>query len=126
MRKMIALTATFSFVALAFVGVIPARAESTMTGDMATCQQRLEEVQQDWKASPLPKSNGREQGMFKRDHDHPAMAENFMRGQLNQATKLCKEGKDHEALLHIDVVRSWLKLPFEAHPESHGYMPSQK
>jgi hypothetical protein len=74
----------------------------------------------------LPVDKARQGTMMKRDHDHPAMVTNYMEGQLHRAETLCKEGKEHEALLRIDVVRSWLKLPFEQHPASHNYTPGKK
>jgi hypothetical protein len=37
------------------------------------------------------------------------------------AAHLCKDGNEHEAMLRMDVVRAWLKLPEVEHPAAHGY-----
>ncbi|MDR3435772.1 hypothetical protein [Telmatospirillum sp.] len=106
--------------------VSPAYAQSQMppAEQPAACQQRLADAWQEWKASPIPTDKAREQAMMRRGHDHPAMVTNFMQGQLDRAGALCRDGNEHEALLYIDVVRAWLKLPFEQHPASHHYKPS--
>jgi hypothetical protein len=40
---------------------------------------------------------------------------------MNLASHLCAHGKDHEAMLRMDVVRAMLKLPEIRHPAEHGY-----
>jgi len=39
-----------------------------------------------------------------------------MRSQIRLALRLCNENKSHEAILRMDVVRAWLKLPEVQHP----------
>lgn len=36
---------------------------------------------------------------------------------------LCQAGKDHQALLQLDVIRAWLGLPASAHPPMHPPSP---
>jgi hypothetical protein len=48
-----------------------------------------------------------------------------MRFHLSEAATLCKQGSDHEALLHLDVVRAFLKLPDIQHPTDHHYLFKQ-
>jgi hypothetical protein len=40
-----------------------------------------------------------------------------MRYHLAEAEALCKEGKDHESLLHLDVLRAFLMLPEIQHQQ---------
>ena len=125
MRKTIALALVVPAVTLAFAATSPARADSTSADGV--CQQRLTEVSAEWKASPIPASTARSAGWGSNGggklHDHPGMVTNYMQRQINSARRLCAAGKEHDALLHLDVVRAWLKLPFEEHPVSHEYHP---
>jgi hypothetical protein len=45
-----------------------------------------------------------------------------MRFHFAEAVTLCKQGQDHEALLHIDIVRAFLNLPEIQHPTDHRYL----
>jgi hypothetical protein len=45
-----------------------------------------------------------------------------MRFHMAEATTLCKQGSGHEALLHLDIVRAFLKLPEIQHPTDHRYL----
>ncbi len=42
-----------------------------------------------------------------------------MRSQIRLAFRLCNENESHEAMLRMDVVRAWLKLPEVQHPLGH-------
>ncbi len=86
------------------------------------CEAQVAEMQAAWKAVPHPYSKLAEK-KTRADHDHNAMSETYMNGQLRQAESLCKGGNDHEALLRLDVIRAWLKLPEIAHPVEHNYQP---
>lgn len=101
--------------ALAVTVAIPASAAPA-------CEAQVAEMQAAWKAVPHPYSKLAEK-KTRADHDHNAMAETYMNGQLRQAESQCKAGNDHEALLRLDVVRVWLKLPEIAHPAEHNYQP---
>ena len=35
---------------------------------------------------------------------------------------MCRQGNDHEALLHLDIVRAFLNLPEIQHPTDHRYL----
>lgn len=86
------------------------------------CEAQVAEMQAAWKTVPHPYSKIAER-KGRGDHDHNAMSETYMNGQLRQAEAQCKGGNDHEALLRLDVVRAWLKLPEIAHPAEHNYQP---
>lgn len=103
---------------------LSARAEENPAEDGKICQQRLDETKAQWQASPIPTSKARAMNVGTgRNHDHSAMVTNYMQGQIAKAETLCRAGKEHDALLHVDVVRAWLQLPFEEHPAQHGYHP---
>lgn len=104
-------------VALAVTVAVPASASPA-----PACEAQVAEMQAAWKAVPHPYSKLAEK-KTRADHDHNAMAETYMYGQLRQADAQCKGGNDHEALLRLDVVRVWLKLPEIAHPTEHNYQP---
>lgn len=86
------------------------------------CEAQVAEMQAAWKAVPHPYSK-MAQSKGRGDHDHNVMAETYMNGQMRQAESQCKDGNDHEALLRLDVVRTWLKLPEVTHPAEHNYHP---
>ena len=110
---------------LAFAGT--ANAQTPPAAEMGVCQQRLDEVRAEWKASPIPTSKYRAASSNSRNtSDRPAVVTRYMQGQLDRAQGLCKDGEEHESLLRLDLVRAWLKLPFEEHPASHNYHPSNK
>lgn len=126
MRKMVAFVAAIPALTLAFAVQSPARAETTAPEGMGVCQQRLTEVKAEWKASPIPTSGRRAAGWGSngtKGHDHPGMVTSYMQRQLVAAEQSCVKGEEHEALLRVDLVRAWLKLPFEEHPASHNYHP---
>ena len=91
------------------------------------CTQQLDDLTKEWRAISFPSgkpSQAVSQG--KMGHRHAGSEVNFMREQINMAAHLCKDGKEHEAMLRMDVVRAWLKLPEVQHPASHRYMLDQK
>lgn len=109
MKTLLAVTA------VALVAAIAAPASAS-----PACEAQVAEMQAAWKAVPHPYSKMAER-KTRGDHDHNVMAETYMTGQMKQAEAQCKAGNDHEALLRLDVVRAWLKLPEIAHPAEHGY-----
>ena len=45
-----------------------------------------------------------------------------MQFHLEKAEDLCKAGNEHEALLHLNVIRAFLDLCEFQHPRSHLYL----
>lgn len=111
--------ATAAAIALLAIAAAPASAADP------ACQSQLAEVQAAWKTVPHPYSKMAER-KTRGDHDHNVMAETYMSGQLRQAESQCKAGNDHEAMLRLDVIRAWLKLPEVTHPAEHNYTPEKK
>lgn len=127
MRKTITLVAALPVLALILAATTPARADTMAPGEMGVCKQRLAEVKAEWKASPIPVNAHRAAGWGSnggKNHDHPGMVTNYMQRQLAAAEEACAKGEGHNALLRVDLVRAWLKLPFEEHPASHNYHPT--
>lgn len=58
-------------------------------------------------------------------HDHSGAEMTVMRTHFADAQRTCDEGKDHESMLHQDVVRSILHLPPQEHPAGHHYDKSK-
>jgi len=101
-------------------GIVTAQAESK-------CNSEIEKTSEDWRALRLvPGSKPSSLAKGIGHHEHPAAAVYSMRVHLIMAEELCKEGKDHEALLHVNVVRAFLQLPEFQHPTSHHYLYKEK
>jgi hypothetical protein len=87
------------------------------------CNAEIEKTKADWQALQLQPAS--KPGSISRGipgHAHIQAAVDSMRFHMAEATKLCKEGNDHEALLHLDVVRAFLNLPEIQHPTDHRYL----
>ncbi len=99
----------------------------TVTGTAAVaqgaCNAAVEKTKGDWQALRL-ESGGKPSSMARgvEGHHHIQAAVDSMRFHLAAATALCKEGKDHESLLHLDVLRAFLQLPEFQHPADHLYL----
>ena len=91
------------------------------------CMQQLDDLTNDWNAIGFvnPKQNAQiveGQG----GHVHTGAQVQYMKTQMTMASHLCKKGEEHEAMLRMDVVRAWLKLPEVQHPAEHGYPGTAK
>lgn len=88
------------------------------------CGSELDQFTREWNAIGLPTgSKPASRVTAPGGHSHVQSEVNMMMFHVKRAKQLCREGKDHEALLHMDLVRAWLKLPEIAHPASHQYPP---
>ena len=88
------------------------------------CGAELDRFTKEWNAIGLPTGSKPGSHVTARGgHSHSEMEVSMMMFHERRAVQLCREGKDHEALLHMDVVRAWLKLPDIPHPPSHKYPP---
>lgn len=88
-----------------------------------SCQAEIEKTKSDWRALKLePGSKPTTVSKGIPGHEHVQMAVDSMRFHLHEAQALCDEGKDHESLLHLDVIRAFLHLPEFQHPASHHYL----
>lgn len=88
-----------------------------------SCNSAVEKTKGDWQALHL-ESGGKPSSMARGvdGHHHIQSAVDSMRFHLSAAMTLCKEGKDHESLLHLDVLRAFLQLPEVQHPTDHRYL----
>jgi len=90
------------------------------------CNSEIDKTKAEWQAlalQPAPKPGTMSKGV--NGHEHVQSAVDSMRFHLAEATTLCKQGEDHAALLHLDVVRSFLRLPEIQHPADHRYLFKQ-
>jgi hypothetical protein len=85
------------------------------------CASRLRGLVNDWKSIAVPGKTDSGKSESIPAHKHTELEVEYMRRQIRLALQLCNEGKDHEAMLRMDVVRAWLKLPEVQHPSSHRY-----
>jgi hypothetical protein len=98
-----------------------------MTGTAAlaapACNAEIEKTTADWHALHL-ESGGKPSSMARgvNGHHHIQSAVDSMRIHMAAAQDLCKDGKDHESLLHLDVLRAFLQLPEIQHPTDHRYL----
>lgn len=70
-------------------------------------------------SSPTKPSGGMMRGV--NGHTHSGAEMTVMRTHFMEAQHTCEAGKDHESMLHQDVVRAILNLPPVDHPASHHY-----
>jgi hypothetical protein len=87
------------------------------------CNSEIGKTKSDWQAISLQPAS--KPGVISKGvngHAHIQSAVDSMRFHLAEATTLCKEGSDHEALLHLDIVRAFLNLPEIQHPTDHRYL----
>lgn len=84
------------------------------------CTAALNKLVHDWTSIAVPGATptGPNQSSAS-EHEHDAQEVWYMRSQIRLALRLCNEGKTHEAMLRMDVVRAWLKLPEVKHPADH-------
>ena len=88
------------------------------------CVGRLNQLVDEWKSIAVPGDRGAQgevPGASRARHEHTAREVEYMRSQIRLALQLCKENKEHEAMLRRDVVRAWLQLPDVRHPKDHRY-----
>lgn len=108
-------------IALAFV----AMASAAFAQDAAPkdCKAALDALSKEYQATGLstpPKpSGGMVHGM--KGHTHSGAELTVMREHFMAAKRACDEGRDHDSMLHQDVVRAILNLPPVEHPASHHY-----
>ena len=93
------------------------------------CKTALEALGKDYAATglstPSKPSAAIVQGVKGHRHGGPELT--VMRRHFAEAQRSCDEGKDHESMLHQDVVRALLNLPEVQHPASHHYtMPPKQ
>ncbi len=87
------------------------------------CNSEIEKTKAQWQAlalQPASKPGAISKGV--KGHEHIQSAVDSMRFHLAEAIRLCKQGQDHESLLHLDVVRAFLELPEIQHPADHRYL----
>ena len=86
------------------------------------CANQLTRLVNDWQAIAVPGPHPTEAAnSASSGHPHSASEVWYMRSQIRLALQLCNENKEHEAMLRMDVVRAWLKLPEVQHPANHKY-----
>ena len=87
------------------------------------CNSEIGKTKSDWQAislQPASKPDVISKGV--NGHAHIQSAVDSMRFHLSEATAMCKQGNDHDALLHLDIVRAFLNLPEIQHPTDHRYL----
>ena len=82
------------------------------------CVAQLNALVRDWTSIAVPGATGPDPSPTP-EHEHEAREVWYMRSQIRLALRLCNEDKAHEAMLRMDVVRAWLKLPEVQHPADH-------
>lgn len=91
------------------------------------CDGAVEKTRNDWQAirlQPASKPGAMSQGVD--GHKHNQAAVDSMRFHMSTAIELCKARKDHESMLHLDIVRAFLSLPEIQHPTDHRFLFDDK
>ena len=105
-------------------GASAAQAQAAQPIQPVACTDAIEQLRAEWDAiglSTSAKPGGRVTG--RGSHAHVQAEVSSMGFHFQQATADCRQNKDHEALLHVDLIRAWLKLPEEFHPVEHQALP---
>ncbi|GLI95831.1 hypothetical protein [Methylocystis echinoides] len=89
---------------------------------VADCYAEIEKTKRDWAALKLTPSKPGASSKGIRGHEHFTAALSSMRFHLGEAEDLCNVGNEHEALLHVNIIRAFLDLPELQHPTSHFYL----
>ena len=91
------------------------------------CNTEINQTVNDWRALKL-NDPGKPAALSTgvRGHVHINVEVASMRYHLKAAQDLCAAGSDHEALLHLDVIRAFLKIPEIQHPTDHHYLFDDK
>jgi hypothetical protein len=116
-------TATIAFAAAVLMAAAGASAQTPAATDRApiaptACKQQLADFDTTWR-EVMPFSPGKPsqaQVMGRKGHAHTGIDYNYMSLQMRLAGQDCNAGREHEAMLRMDVVRSIMKLPEVAHP----------
>jgi hypothetical protein len=115
------LGATAAFAA--FVGNGAIAQGNLATPEPQSCDQQVKELSDRWRGmafSPEADPVGQMRSYGWKNHAHSKDEATVVELQLSKAARLCEEGKQHEAMLRMDVVRAILRLPAVEHPSSHG------
>lgn len=105
---------TIFFIALAALGSRALASE--------LCMAELNKLVKEWKSIAVPGTPPADSSHpGAQEHEHNAREVWYMREQIRLGLRLCDENKEHEAMLRMDIVRAWLKLPEVQHPPDHRY-----
>ena len=118
-----------AFAALLAVTMIAAPAAFAQDAAPKDCKATLEALSKDYAATGLSAPAKPSQAMVHgtKGHTHTGAEMTVMKTHFAEAQRTCDEGKDHESMLHQDVVRAILNLPPVEHPASHHYTkPAQQ
>lgn len=111
-------------VALLGVALASGAARAQQRPASQICGAELDQFTREWNAIDLPTgSKPAARVTAPGGHSHIQGEVDMMMTHARRAADLCREGKDHEALLHMDLVRAWLKLPEVPHPAAHRAAP---
>ena len=110
-------------IAVLAIGLASGAALAQQPPAKAACGAEFDQFKKEWNAIALPTgSKPSARVTAPGGHSHTQGEVDMMMFHAKKAVALCREGKDHEALLHMDMVRAWLKLPDLPHPASHNYL----
>lgn len=87
------------------------------------CAEALAQVTAAWTSALGERPSSRADSAGPETHPHTPAELAYVRDRLREAALLCQAGKDHQALLQLDIIRAWLGLPAIAHPPTHPPSP---
>jgi hypothetical protein len=92
------------------------------------CKSQLEALSKDIAATGLgtPDKPGGGVVRGRKGHSHTGAEMTVMQDHLRAAQRACSAGEEHDAMLHMDVVRAVVHLAEVQHPDSHHYTKPKK
>lgn len=90
--------------------------------EVEACQAQLDELGANLQGAPMGAIGRPGQPPVKLNNGkwYPVSEIDSIRQELNRAARLCQEGKTHEGLNELNLVRRHFDLAALPHPESHG------
>lgn len=109
-------------VALLALPVSLGRVHAGEVTEAEACQTQLDELGASLRGAPTGAIGRPGQPPIKLDNGkwYPVSEIDSIRQELHRAARLCREGKTHEGLNELNLVRRHLDLAALPHPESHG------
>lgn len=112
----------FGVIALLALSTLPSGARAEETAEAKVCQAQLAELYSNLQGAPA--------GVMGRPGQPPVKLNDgrwytvsdidSIRQELHRAARLCRDGKTHDGLNELNLVRRHFDLVALPHPESHG------
>ncbi len=119
-------TTTILFAGAVMLSAATASAQTPASTAML-CRQQLADLTATWTTlmPNVPSKPLVAQVPGRQGHTHTGIDYNYMSSQFRQAAHACDAGHEHEAMRHMDAVRTTMRLPAVAYPAAHHYQAAK-